>query len=198
MTSKTLTRRIAAVAVAAIAAVGVTAPMAHAAPQPATGQTPSAALSDADCPTNGTECHIDITLNAASPTSGAYCDSFTSDGGSCQGPTYGTAGWGESGFFPQYGIGTRFEWGSQGPVRNVRYIAKANFTRTDAEIDGRVPDPGSAVFDVSDAYRHGEDVHWKTVSTGGAPGTKGGPLYIDYEHKFVGSSIHIFGWMVRK
>jgi hypothetical protein len=31
----------------------------------------------------------------------------------------------------------------------------------------------------------------------GAPGSPGGPLYIDYEHKFVGSYVHMYGFLER-
>jgi hypothetical protein len=68
----------------------------------------------------------------------------------------------------------------------------------EAYIRGDVPSGGSATFNVTDAYNRGSDVHWKTASKSGTPGTPGGPLYIDYEHKFIGSYVHMYGYLVRK
>jgi hypothetical protein len=160
--------------------------------------TPEVGAADSDCPRGATECHIDVELKQASPTSGAYCSSFEDGDGSCLGSTLGTSGWSSPGYFPQYGIQSWFTWTSQGPVRNVEYLVKANQLIVEAFIRGNVPSPGSASFNVTDAYNRVTDAHWQTVSTGGAPGTKGGPLYIDYEHKVIGSYVHIWGWMVRK
>lgn len=160
---------------------------------------PKVGTAASDCPSGGTECHIDITVNQASPTTGGICDSFEDVGsGVCIGPTYGTPGWNSPSYFPQYGIQSWFSWESQGPQRNVEYLAKASYTIVEAVIHGNVPAPSSAVFNVTDAYNRSTGTHWQTVSTGGAPGTKGGPLYIDYNHRVLGSSVHIWGWMVRK
>lgn len=152
-----------------------------------------------DCPRGATECHIDIQLNQASPTTGGICDSFEDiSSGICVGPSHGTSGWNGPGYFPQYGIQNWFSWTSQGAQRTVEYEVKANFVIVECFIRGTVPSPNSAVFNVSDAYNRVTDTHWKTASTGAAPGSKGGPLYIDYDHRVLGSSVHIFGYMVRK
>ena len=51
---------------------------------------------------------------------------------------------------------------------------------------------------MTDAWNRQSDVHWKTVSTGGKPGTPGGPLYINYDYKFVGTYVHMYGYLVQK
>lgn len=146
-------------------------------------------------------CRVDITVNQGPLTQGAVCDSFDNSSGLCVGGSTGTKAFSEPGYSPRYGIQTSFTWKSQGgPSRDVDYTANANFTIVDSFIRGNVPSSDSAVFNVTDAYSRLSGVHWKTVSTGARPGQVGGPLYIDYDHprSGIGSSIHIFGYLVRK
>jgi len=152
-----------------------------------------------DCgnPGGSSQCYIDVTVNQGSPLTGAICDSFDNGSGVCIGSSTGTAGWRQSGFSPKYGIGTWFTW-DHGSPRDVEMLVKASFTITESFIRGNVPSGGSATFNVTDAWSRYGDAHWKTVSTGGSPGTPGGPLYIDYEHRTLGSYVHMFGYLVRK
>jgi len=146
-------------------------------------------------------CRVDITVHQGPLTQGAFCDSFDNSDGICVGGSTGTKAFSEPGYSPRYGIQTSFTWKSQGGAsRDVDYTANANFTIVDSFIRGNVPASNSAVFNVTDAYSRLSGVHWKTVSTGAAPGQIGGPLYIDYDHprSGIGSSIHIFGYLVRK
>jgi hypothetical protein len=151
-----------------------------------------------DCGGGQPECFVDITIHEGGPTTGAICSSFTASSGFCLGPTTGTAAFSNPGYFPRQGIETAFTWDSPGGSRrDCDYTSNATFTIVDSRILGSVPDPGSAVFAVSDAWSRGSGAHYKTLSNA-APGLPGGPLYIDYESKFVGSYVHIFGYLVRK
>lgn len=152
---------------------------------------------------NGTPstCRVDITVHQGPLTQGAVCDSFDNSEGLCIGGSTGTKAFSEPGYSPRYGIQTSFTWKSQGgAAREVDYTANANFTIVDSFIRGNVPASNSAIFNVTDAYSRLSGVHWKTVSTGAGPGQIGGPLYIDYDHprSGIGSSIHMFGYLVRK
>jgi hypothetical protein len=141
-------------------------------------------------------CHIDITVHQGPPTAGAVCSSFDNGSGFCVGPSHGNSSWTAPSYFPRQGLGASFTWKSQGSLRLVSYEANATFTILEAKIEGRVPSPGSARFDVTDAWNRGSAVHWHS-GTVGAPGSQGGPLYIDYEHKFVGSYVHMYGFLER-
>ncbi|HKZ14431.1 MAG TPA: hypothetical protein VJL81_11350 [Solirubrobacterales bacterium] len=145
-------------------------------------------------------CHVDITVHQGSITQGAFCDSFDRDEGLCVGGSTGTPAFSMPGYSPKYGIETSFTWKSHGAPRDVDYTANANALIVDSYIRGDVPASNSAVFNVNDAYSRASGAHWKTMSTGAAPGRVGGPLYIDYDHprSGIGSSIHIFGYLVRK
>lgn len=164
------------------------------------GDGPKTGVGDVpDCDSGAPqECHVDITVRQGAPTTGATCDSFDNGEGLCLGSSTGTTRWTEPGYSPKIGIGVSFTWKAHGAPRDVDYTANDSVTIVQAYIRGDVPSSGSATFNVTDAWNRQADVHWKTVSTGGAPGTRGGPLYIDYEHKFVGSYVHIFGYLVRK
>ncbi len=156
-----------------------------------------AAAPDCSNPGGSNQCYIDVVVRQGSPTTGAICDSFDNASGVCIGSSTGTAGWRQAGWFPKQGIGTWFTWEGGNP-RDVEMLVKASFTITESFIRGNVPSGGSATYNVTDAWNRGTNAHWKTVSTGGSPGTPGGPLYIDYSHAVLGSDVHIFGYLVRK
>jgi hypothetical protein len=141
-------------------------------------------------------CHIDITVHQGPPTAGAVCSSFDDGSGFCVGPSRGNSSWTAPSYFPRQGLGASFTWKSQGSVRMVNYEANATFTILEAKIEGRVPSPSSARLDVTDAWNRGSAVHWHT-GMAGAPGSRGGPLYIDYEHRVVGSYVHMYGFLER-
>jgi hypothetical protein len=141
-------------------------------------------------------CHIDITVHQGPPTAGAVCSSFDDGTGFCVGPSRGNSSWTAPSYFPRQGLGASFTWKSQGSVRMVNYEANATFTILEAKIEGRVPSPSSARLDVTDAWNRGSAVHWHT-GIAAAPGSPGGPLYIDYEHKVVGSYVHMYGFLER-
>jgi hypothetical protein len=145
-------------------------------------------------------CHVDITIAQGPATSGAFCDSFDRDDGLCVGSSRGTPAFSQPGYSPRYGIQSSFTWESHGAPREVDYTSNATFTILDSFIRGDVPASNSAIFNVTDAWNRASGVHWKTVATGGGPGSPGGPLYIDYDHTSYGfgSEIHIFGYLVRK
>lgn len=145
-------------------------------------------------------CHLDITISQGAATAGAICDSFDRAEGLCVGSSHGTPAWSEPGYFPRQGIQSSFTWKSHGAPRDVDYTSKSSFTTVDSYVRGDVPASNSAILDVTDAWNRASGVHWKTVATGSRPGTPGGPLYIDYDHKSygIGSTIHIFGYLVRK
>jgi hypothetical protein len=154
-----------------------------------------------ECGNSATEtCHLDITISQGAATSGAFCDSFDRGDGLCVGSSHGTPAFSQPGYSPRYGIESSFTWKSHGAPRDVDYTSNATFTIVDSFIRGDVPASNSAIFNVTDAWNRASGVHWKTVATGGGPGTPGGPLYIDYDHSSsgIGSSIHIFGYLVRK
>lgn len=145
-------------------------------------------------------CHVDITVRQGSITAGAFCDSFDRDDGFCVGSSTGTPSFSMPGYFPRQGIETSFTWKSHGGAsRDVDYTANANALLVDSYIRGDVPASNSAVFNVNDAYSRASGAHWKTLSTGAAPGRIGGPLYIDYDHprSGIGCTVHIFGYLVR-
>jgi hypothetical protein len=151
-----------------------------------------------DCGGGQPECWVDITVHEGGPTSGASCGTISSSEGFCVGPTTGTSAFSNPGYFPRQGIGTEFSWKSPGGSRrDCDYTSNAAFTIVDSRILGTVPDPGSATFAVSDAWSRGSSVHYKTLSKA-APGQSGGPLYIDYDSAFVGTSVHIYGYLVKK
>jgi hypothetical protein len=141
-------------------------------------------------------CHIDITVHQGPPTAGAVCSSFDNGTGFCVGPSRGNSSWTAPSYFPRQGLGASFTWRSQGSVRTVNYEANATFTILEATIEGKVPSPSSARLDVTDAWNRGSAVHWHT-GMAGTPGSRGGPLYIDYEHRVVGSSVHMYGFLER-
>jgi hypothetical protein len=141
-------------------------------------------------------CHIDITVHQGPPTAGAVCSSFDDGTGFCVGPSRGNSSWTAPSYFPRQGLGASFTWKSQGSVRMVNYEANATFTILEAKIEGRVPSPSSARLDVTDAWNRGSAVHWHTEMAG-APGSRGGPLYIDYERRVVGSYVHMYGFLER-
>jgi hypothetical protein len=143
------------------------------------------------------QCRIDVYVRQGSPTTGASCDSFDRSEGFCIGSSSGTSAFAQPGFFPRQGLSTDFTWKGGNP-RDVDYTVNAQFTIVQAKIVGNVPSGGSATFNVTDAWSRASDVHYKTVSTGGNPGQPGGPLYIDYSHEFVGSYVHMFGYLVPK
>jgi len=151
-----------------------------------------------ECASGRSECRVDVTLRQGAPTTGASCSSFSSGEGFCVGSSIGTATWSQPGYFPRQGIGSSFTWKGPGGARDVDYTVTANALITDAYIRGNVPGPGSATFNVTDAYNRESDIHWKTASSGGAPGTVGGPLYLNYSYDFVGSYAHIYGYLVPK
>lgn len=141
------------------------------------------------------QCHIDITLGQASPTSGGICDSFESGSGYCVGDSTGNSTWSVPSYFPRQGLQSSFTWKSQGRLRLVEFEARASPTIVQASIKGRVPSPASAEFVVTDAFNRGP-AHWHS-GTSGKPGSVGGPLYIDYEHRVVGSYVHMYGYLER-
>jgi hypothetical protein len=159
------------------------------------GKGPGAAA--AEC-ANTDRCYIDVYVRQGSPTTGSICSSFDDREGFCVGSSSGSATWSQPGHYPKQGLETSFTWKGPGGPREVDYTVNADFTIVEAYIRGNVPASNSAVFNVTDAYSRVSGVHWKTVATGAAPGTVGGPLYIDYEHKTIGSYVHIFGHMVRR
>lgn len=158
------------------------------------GKTGAAA---AEC-ANTDKCYIDVYVRQGSPTTGAICSSFDDREGFCVGSSTGSSTWSQPGYFPRQGLETSFTWKGPGGSRDVDYTVNADFTIVEAYIRGNVPASNSAIFNVTDAYSRVSGFHWKTLSTGAAPGTVGGPLYIDYSHSTIGSSVHIFGHMVRK
>jgi hypothetical protein len=144
-------------------------------------------------------CHIDITMHEAGPTTGGFCDSFSNRAGVCVGPVHGTPAWSQPSYFPRQGIQSSFDWKSPyaDTRRDVDLTENANILIVEAYIRGMVPGPGSASFFVNDAYNRMSGVHWKTEgSAQSTPGLPGGPLYIDYESRIVGSYIHIYGYLV--
>jgi hypothetical protein len=152
-----------------------------------------------DCGSVKTECHIDVWVRQGSPTTGAVCSSFDSPSGFCVGSSTGTNSWAQPGYFPKQGIGTSFTWEGPGGPRTVDYTVDATFTIVDAYIRGNVPSGNSPVFNVTDAWNRGSGIHWKTESKpGAAPSQQGGPLWIDYNHEFVGSYVHLHGYLVPK
>jgi hypothetical protein len=147
-----------------------------------------------NCPAAAAQCRIDITVRqSVYPVS--VCDSFESTDGACVGSSVGTPQWIEPNYSPKLGLQTLFAWKSSGLTRFVDLQVYSSPLILTARIIGRVPTPASAEFDVTDASnRHSSD-HWHTGSAA-PPGSPGGPLYIDYEHKF-GSKIHIYGVLER-
>lgn len=143
-------------------------------------------------------CHIDITVHQASALTGGSCDSFTNREGVCVGPVRGTPSWSNPSYFPRQGIQSSFYWKGPGPdaPRDVDLTEKANSLIVEAYIRGLVPSAGSATFRVDDAYNRVSGVHWRTQALGAAPGLLGGPLYINYDHDYIASSIHIYGYLV--
>jgi hypothetical protein len=192
-------------AVVMIATVASTALLLPAGAQAGKGGKPKPGKVGDDIPECGKStpsvCRVDVTVHQGPLTMGATCDSFDNSEGLCVGGSTGTPAFSMPGYFPRQGIETSFTWKSHGgAARDVDYTSNATFTIVDSFIRGDVPSSNSAVFNVTDAYSRDSGVHWKTVSTGGAPGKLGGPLYIDYDHPRVGigSSVHMFGYLVRK
>jgi hypothetical protein len=152
----------------------------------------------ADCSSGKADlCWIDVTVRQGSPLTGATCSSFSRDSGYCIGSSTGTSRWAQAGFFPKQGISTDFTW-KGGTARDVDYTVNANALTVEARILGKVPSPGSATLDVTDAYSRASNVHFKTVSTGGKPGTLGGPLYIDFDYGTLNTTVHMFGYLLPK
>lgn len=144
-----------------------------------------------NCPAAGPQCRIDVTVSQASPM--IPCDSFTVDNGACIGKSSGTPQWIEPSYEPKFGLETNFTWKSSGQARLISYQVYATLLVIRAQISGRVPSPGSAELDVTDATIHNSSVHWHTGNSAG-PGQPGGPLYIDYDNsKFGRTKIHMYG-----
>ncbi len=156
--------------------------------------------SDIDCSAGAKECHVDIIIHEASVMSGGGgCGSFDNAEGFCVGPTTGTTGWDEPAFFPKQGIDSSFTRESHGgAARDVDYTAHASVLTLDAHIVGIAQASNSNVLNVTDAWNRLSNTHWKTVNLGARVGYPGGPMGIDYDHKLVGSSVHLWGFFVRK
>jgi hypothetical protein len=156
---------------------------------------------DIDCSAAAKECHVDITLREASVLSGGGgCGSFDNAEGFCVGPTHGTNGWDQTSYFPKQGIDSSFTWKSHGgPARDVDYTADASALIVDAYVRGVAQASNSNVLNVTDAWNRNSNTHWRTVpNPTGKVGYPGGPMGIDYDHKTVGSSVHLWGFFVRK
>jgi hypothetical protein len=152
-----------------------------------------------ECGDGTWECHLDIWVRQGSPTTGATCAPFTNREGFCVGSSTGTASWSQPGYFPRQGFETNFTWKGPGGPRDVDLTINSTFTIIDSYIRGDVPGPGSSTFNVTDAWSRASGIHWKSRSNGGGPpGLPGGPLYIDYGYKTLGSYVHIYGYLVPK
>lgn len=153
-----------------------------------------------DCGPSAKECHVDIIIHEASQLSGGGgCGSFDNSEGFCVGPTTGTTAWSQPSFSPRQGISSSFTWKSRGgAARDVDYTADASALTIEAYVRGIAEASNSNVLNVSDAWNRDTNTHWKTVNLGAKVGYPGGPMGIDYDHKTVGSSVHLWGFFVRK
>lgn len=133
----------------------------------------------------------------------AICPGFGRASGSCSGSAEGGV--------PPWSPNNKAIFGWQGSAtgsRSVWYYAKYSVddehTAVAAALLGSVPSSSSANFTIADASDpHGpsdtKDTHWYTPDVAGAaPGTQGGPLYLDFENGSWGFDIYIRGFLYKK
>lgn len=88
-------------------------------------------------------------------------------------------------------------WNGPGGRRDVDITINASALTPQATLKGEVPGPGSAAFHVSDAWNRTTDAHWRTLN-GAKPGQPEGPLYFNFDWDALGSTVYIWGYLVRK
>jgi len=133
----------------------------------------------------------------------AICPGFGRASGACSGSAEGGV--------PPWSPNNKALFGWQGSAtgsRSVWYYAKYSVddehTAVAAALLGSVPSSSSANFTITDASDpHGpadtKDTHWYTPDVAGAaPGTQGGPLYLDFENGSWGFDIYIRGFLYKK
>jgi hypothetical protein len=180
---------------------------AEAAPRPGCAEVHSAPISVTssanDAPVPGcprgdlrTFCRIDLHYNLRS------CPNFTdySSGRTCTGTASGTIPWERSSYNPPF-LYAGFAWfgSGQGQARRVQASSFVG-SRAVALIEGNLAGPGRAELEVTSAsaseYNFG--ALWITPpQSTRAPGTMGGPLYLDFSGGSVGATVSIRGYLFR-
>jgi hypothetical protein len=143
-----------------------------------------------DCPSTASLCEISIHLDI-----GVYCPGYSSSLATCWGRTpYSNQCW-DAYVVSLPGLFGQFSWFGQ--PRHISYNA-VNFGPV-AKLEGSVPSTSSAAFTVDTAYCvkwQSPGTFWETVNKPGqAPGTKGGPLYLNFRNGYVGADVYIDGYL---
>jgi hypothetical protein len=146
-----------------------------------------------NCPARTEFCYIDIHFDSI-----VYCPSYTSTVGLCLGSSTGTVGFtAPLSSFPR--LTATFDWGPGGGDRKLISYAVLAFAAPVVYLQGEVPGPNSADFDVRLGYSLESPDPLVRYYSQRRPGVKagevGGPLYLNFVGGRVGADVYIHGYL---
>ena len=145
------------------------------------------------CPAKTDYCYINLHFDTIAP-----CPSFTAAVGLCVGSSTGTVGFtAPISSLPR--LAAIFNWLPNGGDRKSVTYSVVAFGVPVVFLEGAVPGPGSADFDVRMGWSLESPYPLVRYFTPRRPGVKagepGGPLYLNFENGRVGADVYIHGYL---